>query len=140
MPGVGGRGALQQPQRDVRRALGQRAPARGREHARRPRVGLRLGGQQVRRDDAVERAVVGQQPRRAAVQARALGPEVGLDDLGHHRMHEAPLGGVDQVRPGQHRELGRGLLGRQVRQRRDAPDARRVAEHRGRPRDRQGAG
>ena len=139
MPASAGAARPQQPQRDVRRALGQRAAAGGGEHARRPRVGLGLGGQQVRGDDAVERAVVGQQPRGAAVQPRALGAEVGLDDLEHHRVDEAALGGVDQVRAGQHLELAARRLGRQARQRRDAADARRVAEHRRRPGDRQRA-
>ena len=95
------------------RALGQRAPAGGGEHARRPRVVLGFGGQQVRGHDAVERAVGGQQARRAPVQARALGPEVGLDDVADHRVHEAPFGGVDQVRAHQDLELGRRLLDRQ---------------------------
>ena len=135
MPGVLGLGAGEQPQRDVRRALGQRAPARARQDLRRPRVVRRLGREQVRGDDAVQRAVRVQQPRRLAVQARALGAQVGLHRLAHHRVHEARVLRVDQVRVGERAQLPRRLGLAELGERRDAREARRVPEHGGRAGD-----
>ena len=106
MPASFGLGPGEQPQRDVRRALGQRAPARARQDPRRPRVVRRLGREQVGGDDAVQRAVRVQQPRRLAVQARALRAEIGLDrSPAPSGARSASPGGVDQVRVGEHLEL-----------------------------------
>ena len=87
-----------------------------------------------------KRAVRVQQARRLAVQARALRAQIRLHRLPHHRMHEARVLRVDQVRVGERAQLPRRLRLAEPGERGDAREARRVAEHGGRAGDRQGGG
>ena len=112
-PGVGGHRALEQSQRDVRCALGQRATASGGEDPGGPRVGLRLGGEQVHGDHAVVRAVLGEQPGGAAVQRASARCRAG-----RRRRSHAPSGA--RSAPRRRRSGRRGRAPRAPRRRRPA--------------------